>query len=490
MRSPVLAFSIIAATVSPSLIAAAPVNQLGGSLSPVESVSHHAIRRQLPSTPDPTSAVGLLGSSGGSATGNQRQEAKANRHRTKSGNKSDRANTRQNTPQPVAKRAYDGFTAGGNAHSGGSANASGGNVGNFSDDPDEVQINNASNTAGSGSISATGDGIGGNGDGFGPGGNGSSGNSGISRGGDVVNESAGGITNTGPGANTVGTGGLSGSGNAVGGNAGGFRKRAFDANTAGGNAYSGASASTSSGSVSNVADPDTDVTNTADANIGPDVVTGGDDGATSESFTGSAEGGDGDGFGPGGNAYSGAAGPSNGGFVFNQGGNINNADSNLAPNGGVSDSGPAFGGNAGSFEFDNERRSLPKRAYNDQTAGGNAVSGNSGVVNGGSVVNDAGPDNAITNTGGNAAGDAGTSFTGTAVAGDGAGRGPGGNAYSGYTGSTRGGNVINSGGSITNTLDANDAGEGDANITGDAVGGDAGGEEAPFTGDDVDDFDA
>lgn len=140
----------------------------------------------------------------------------------------------------------------------------------------------AADTAGDGSVSATGDGIGGDGDGFGPGGNGSSGSAANSRGGDIVNEGRGGVTNTGPGASayssyrlvcipthfpvdTVGTGGFSGSGDAIGGSAGGFRKRAFDYGTAGGNSYSGASASTSSGSVSNVADPDSDVTNTADS---------------------------------------------------------------------------------------------------------------------------------------------------------------------------------------------------------------------------------
>lgn len=52
------------------------------------------------------------------------------------------------------------------------------------------------------------------------------------------------------------------------------------------------------------------------------------------------------------------------------------------------------------------------------------------------------------------AGDAGTSFSGEAIAGEGNGRGPGGNAYSGYTGSTRGGNVINSAGTIENTAGA------------------------------------
>ncbi|TCD70673.1 hypothetical protein EIP91_002397 [Steccherinum ochraceum] len=486
MRSPVLAFSIIAATVSPTLIAAAPASPIPGFPNPVDNV-HQLATRQI--SPGSTAPVEMLantaGATSGSNSGGPRSEAKANRHQSKA------AQDRRPHPNKVQRRAYDGYTAGGNAHSGGSANASGGNIGNFSEDPGAPLINNASNAAGNGDISATGDGIGGNGDGFGPGGNGSSGNAANSRGGDIVNEGRGGVTNTGPGANTVGTGGFSGSGDAIGGSAGGFRKRAFDYGTAGGNSYSGASSSTSSGSVSNVADPDSDVTNTANSNIGPDVVTAGDGGPTSESFSGTSVGGDGDGFGPGGNAYSGAAGPSNGGFVFNEGDDITNTASNDAVNGGVSDSGPAFGGNAGGFEFDDldRRRSLHRRAYNDYTGGGNAVSGNSGAVDGGNIINDAGPENDITNTDGNVAGDAGTSFSGEAIGGDGEGRGPGGNAYSGYTGSTRGGTVINSAGTIENTAGANTGGNGNTNISGDAIGGDAGG-VGPFSGDGVDDFDA
>jgi hypothetical protein len=46
---------------------------------------------------------------------------------------------------------------------------------------------------------------------------------------------------------------------------------------------------------------------------------------------------------------------------------------------------------------------------------------------------------------------AGTSNTGNAEGGRGDGKGPGGNAYSGFAGPTRGGNVINEGGSIDNT---------------------------------------
>ena len=50
----------------------------------------------------------------------------------------------------------------------------------------------------------------------------------------------------------------------------------------------------------------------------------GGDAMASES--GSSEGGNGGGFGPGGNAYTGAAGPSHGGDVINRGGVITNTD--------------------------------------------------------------------------------------------------------------------------------------------------------------------
>lgn len=62
-------------------------------------------------------------------------------------------------------------------------------------------------------------------------------------------------------SDTVGAGGFSGSGAATGGNA--AERRALDSQTAGGNAHSGNSASTTSGSVSNVGEQDSTVMNTA-----------------------------------------------------------------------------------------------------------------------------------------------------------------------------------------------------------------------------------
>lgn len=52
-------------------------------------------------------------------------------------------------------------------------------------------------TGGDGSFSESGFATGGDGDGFGPGGNAYTGNTGPSRGGSIVNEGAGGVTNTG-----------------------------------------------------------------------------------------------------------------------------------------------------------------------------------------------------------------------------------------------------------------------------------------------------
>lgn len=111
------------------------------------------------------------------------------------------------------------------------------------------------------------------------------------------------------------------------------RKRAYDAYTAGGNAYSGSSGDTSSGNIINEADDEATVTNTGpgtsefsilcchccNSTCFPDI---GD--TAGDSTTGDAEGGQGDGKGPGGNAYSGFAGPSRGGNVLNEGGSIGN----------------------------------------------------------------------------------------------------------------------------------------------------------------------
>lgn len=109
MRSPVLAFSIIAATVSPSLIAAVPIPVIPVVSNSIEP-SRHLIRRNLSSLPIP--------------------DLPAAKNAEKPGHKD---SSTPKKPKAVEKRAFDDFTAGGNAHSGGSANASGGNVGNFAE---------------------------------------------------------------------------------------------------------------------------------------------------------------------------------------------------------------------------------------------------------------------------------------------------------------------------------------------------------------------
>lgn len=146
--------------------------------------------------------------------------------------------------------------------------------------------------------------------------------------------------------------------------------------------------------------------------VGPAVLSTGAGSPTSASFTGNSQGGSGNDYGPGGNAHSGNAGPSNGGYIYNAGGDVSNTASSTcssltytgyrltyvlqiidtAPNGGDSGSGNASGGDVRARNF--------RRATDDQTAGGNAYTGNTGNVNGGEIYNEADDDSTITNTGG------------------------------------------------------------------------------------------
>ena len=91
--------------------------------------------------------------------------------------------------------------------------------------------------------------------------------------------------------------------------------------------------------------------------------------------------------------------------------------------------------------------SLEKRVLNNETLGGNARTGDSGSVDGGSIVNAA--DNfgtpTIFNLNSNNGGKGGQSFAGCAAGGHGGERGAGGNAASGTAGTARGGTVWNSG---------------------------------------------
>lgn len=105
--------------------------------------------------------------------------------------------------------------------------------------------------------------------------------------------------------------------------------------------------------------------------------------------------------------------------------------------------------------------------------GGDAISGSTGDVSSGNVVNTPGADGTIDNTGTNSNNvpPGGTSQSGNAAGGN----GPlgGGNAYSGSTGNANGGSINNNGGNINNGPGSNVAGNGGRSTSGNAVGGSA-----------------
>lgn len=123
--------------------------------------------------------------------------------------------------------------------------------------------------------------------------------------------------------------------------------------------------------------------------------------------------------------------------------------------------------------------------------GGNAVSGNSGDVSGGDVINEGGGDGTITNDGSceyplNTAarqsliiliatgGTGGTTTSGDATGGESFGFGNGGSAFTGDAGAAEGGSVINDGGSVDNTDGGSAGGTGGTSTSGTAQGGDGG----------------
>ncbi|TCD67526.1 hypothetical protein EIP91_012280 [Steccherinum ochraceum] len=116
-------------------------------------------------------------------------------------------------------------------------------------------------------------------------------------------------------------------------------------------------------------------------------------------------------------------------------------------------------------------RKLYRRARDSQTAGGNARTGNTGDVDSGNINNIAGPDNTITNAGGNNVPPAGDTISGDAVGGRGRNLGPGGNAVTGDTGTANGGYVNNEAGIVNNTGPGNNAGDGGVSRSGEATGG-------------------
>ncbi|OCH96666.1 hypothetical protein OBBRIDRAFT_830069 [Obba rivulosa] len=131
-----------------------------------------------------------------------------------------------------------------------------------------------------------------------------------------------------------------------------------------------------------------------------------------------------------------------------------------------------------------------RRAQDSGTAGGNAYTGSTDSVSGGSVANVASDDATITNNGdSNQGGSAGTTESGIATAGNGDGLGPGGNAYSGSSGNARGGTVLNKAGVVDNEgTGSNLAGNGGTSITGEAFGGNSGSGFDNFDDNDNSDF--
>ncbi|RPD81719.1 hypothetical protein L226DRAFT_564390 [Lentinus tigrinus ALCF2SS1-7] len=355
MRSPVIAFSILAAAaVSPVLVSGAPTSpKLGNAMTQTDKLATGKLAHQVRGTPDIEKLVGSLPNPAEPSATPTSTPTNDPVHRTQA-MKNAKAQTNQPNikaavPPPAAKmskRASDMYTAGGNAYSGAASDSSGGDIQNASDQG-TLTNGDGSNAAGGAGSSFSGFSFGGNGNGHGPGGNAYTGATGASRGGNVVNTSEG---NTGDAdaidnttANTAGGGGFSESGSAEGGNAAsprlpdGVQRRASDSGTAGGNAYSGATSDVSGGSVVNAADDQGTVTNGG----------GNTAGGAGTTFSGDADGGNGNGFGPGGNAYTGASGPAVGGSIYNYGGTVDNAaGSNAAGGGGNSVTGDATGGRA------------------------------------------------------------------------------------------------------------------------------------------------
>ena len=155
MRSPVIAFSIIAAAaVSPVLVSAAPASpKLVNAIAQTEAIATHHIRQtgNIVDVEKTTQATdGLVG---GLTTGSSGSSQPASSvtddpvHRTQSMRKAhDQAlGSGKDVKVPTtkfSKRASDSGTAGGNAYSGASSNAIGGDV-------DNVATNGAlTNTAG------------------------------------------------------------------------------------------------------------------------------------------------------------------------------------------------------------------------------------------------------------------------------------------------------------------------------------------------------
>ncbi|KAL1952145.1 hypothetical protein VTO73DRAFT_1294 [Trametes versicolor] len=141
--------------------------------------------------------------------------------------------------------------------------------------------------------------------------------------------------------------------------------------------------------------------------------------------------------------------------------------------GGNAYSGTTHDVSGGSVTNDAKSFEVIKRTDDDGTLGGNAYTGSSGDVNGGDVVNQGSNFGmpTIMNMNSNNAGNGGGSQSGCASGGHGNdGRGAGGNAYSGSSGNAIGGSVYNSG-AVMN-MDSNNGGNAGQSGSGCATGGD------------------
>ncbi|KAI0359105.1 hypothetical protein OH77DRAFT_1136662 [Trametes cingulata] len=154
MRSPVIAFSIIAAAVSPTLVSGAPASpKLDNAIAHTENAATHGIRSApmsalgttdtsslgaipgLPSAPSPPS--------GNSAHDLDTSPVERTRAMKKAQNQAQNPVKAASMPPASAqksRRASDQYTAGGNAYSGAASDSSGGDVQN---DAEEGTLTNA-----------------------------------------------------------------------------------------------------------------------------------------------------------------------------------------------------------------------------------------------------------------------------------------------------------------------------------------------------------
>ncbi|KAH9922002.1 uncharacterized protein BXZ73DRAFT_79799 [Epithele typhae] len=402
MRSPVIAFSLIAAAaVSPSLVSGAPTSpQLDQALRQTEAA---AKTHQIRGLPEPIGTVadtvtGLAGGAAPAAPGAPAAQPSKAAHtdideplaRTQAFRQNKGVpgvpsaqgqgqgagkgtNPAQNQQRPVAKAAptdrqrarradydsqyqYDSYKAGGDAYSGSSGKVDGGSAINNVDSYDRLHQRR----------SVHGFAFGGNGYGKGPGGDAYTGNSGTAEGGSIVNTNDGDF---------------------------GYDDR-YDR-------YNHNKYNQQVGDGVAVAN-----TNAAGSNIG---------GTGGFSESGTAVGGDADY-----KEYD------SGNYYYNNRHNDGYGD-----------------------RYSEEDRPY-KRAEDKYAAGGSAYSGSTDDVNGGYIANKVSSEDTLTNTGANTGGAAGGTYSGDAYGGKGYGYGPGGNAYTGYSGNAAGGTVYNEAGMITN----------------------------------------